>query len=227
MSRPRAKLDQRDEAELVYERLANEPPGLSRERLVAISLGLKGEHTLNQIAEQLGRSRATIQTWFDLYRKEGLERVCRRANTPTGRPTQLNEKIKKELRKKLAKGSFRRVEDARTWLSSRFGVDVSYSTVRYWMGKLGARLKIARPRNPESCDLKRDRFRTQLARQLFTSLKERGLHRNKRPVRIWVQDEARFGLHPCLRRAWVTRGVRAHKSSKTKFDWQYIWGRCK
>jgi len=224
MPRRRLKLDQRGEAHLVHERLAQEPAGLARERLVAISLGLKGELTLAQIAEQLGRSRATIQTWFDLYRTEGVERVCSRSKAPTGRPSELTPKIRKELAKKLAKGSFRRVEDARSWLSKQFRVKPSYNTVRYWMGKLQARLKVPRPRNPQSCDLKRDCFRRQLARQLFASLKERELHREKRPVRIWVQDEARFGLHPCIRRAWITKGVRAHKSSRTKFDWQYIWG---
>lgn len=46
----------------------------------------------------------------------------------------------------------------------------------------------------------------------------------KRPLRIWVVDEARFGLQPSLKRAWVTRGVRAHKSSLCRYDWQYIWG---
>ena len=92
------------------------------------------------------------------------------------------------------------------------------------MGKLGARLKVVRPRHPQSCDLKRHCFRTQLARQMLVALQERGIQRNKRPLRIWVSDEARFGLQPSLRRAWVTRGVRAHKSSKCRYDWQYIWG---
>ena len=59
---------------------------------------------------------------------------------------------------------------------------------------------------------------------MFMALKERGIERGKRPIRIWVSDEARFGLQPCLRRAWVTRGVRAHKSSSIRYEWQYIWG---
>ena len=59
---------------------------------------------------------------------------------------------------------------------------------------------------------------------MFGALKERGLHRKRRPLRIWVSDEARFGLQASLRRAWVTRGCRAHKNSSCRYDWQYIWG---
>ena len=224
MPRTRGKLDCLNQSDEVLKRLKKEPAGLARERLLAVSLGIKGEHTLKEIAEQLGRSRATIQTWFDLYRKEGIERLCRRSTSPTGRPSHLSEKAKKELKKKLMKGSFRRVDDARQWLEKQHGIKAGYQTVYKCLGKCGARLKVARPRNPESCDLKRVRFRTQLARQLFSALKEKELHRERRPVRIWVQDEARLGFHPCIRKAWVMRGVRAHKSSKCRYDWQYVWG---
>ena len=224
MPRPRAKLDRLGQADEVIERLRQEPPGLARERLLAVKLGIEGELKLQQIADTTGRSRATIQTWFDLFRSGGIERLCRRSNAPTGRPSQLTAVAERELKKKLAKGSFRKTDDARQWLKKRFGIDAKYDTTRKWLGKLGARLKVVRPRHPDCCDLKRFCFRTQLARQMFMALKERGIERGKRPIRIWVSDEARFGLQPCLRRAWVTRGVRAHKSSSIRYEWQYIWG---
>ena len=224
MPRTKAKLDVLGQGDEVLERLKHEPPGLARERLIAVKLGLIGELDLAEIAQTLGRSRATIQTWFDLFRKEGIQRLCRRSNAPTGRPSALTEKAKQELRKKIAKGSFRKVDDARQWLKDRFQIEASYERVRQWLGKLGARLKVVRPRHPQSCDLRRYRFRTQLARQILMALKERGLQRRKRPLRIWVSDEARFGLQPSLRKAWVSRGVRAHKSSSCRYDWQYIWG---
>ena len=151
MPRPRAKLDRLGQADQVIQRLKSEPAGKARERLLAVSLGLKGELKLSEIAQTIGRSRATIQTWFDLYRNEGIERLCRRSNSPTGRPSQLTSKAKKELRKKIAKGSFRRVDDAREWLGKQFGIDATYDTVRHWLGKLGARLKVVRPRHPGDC----------------------------------------------------------------------------
>ena len=154
----------------------------------------------------------------------GIERLCRRANAKTGRPSQLTAPAQKALRKKIAKGSFRRVDDAREWLSKKFKIDDPYETVRHWLGKLGARLKVVRPRHPNSSELKCYCFRTQLGRQMFGSLKERGIQREKRPIWIWVSDEARFGLQPALRRAWVARGLRAHKSSSCRYDWQYLRG---
>lgn len=63
-----------------------------------------------------------------------------------------------------------------------------------------------------------------MARQMFQALKGHGLEPKKCPVRLWVSDEARFGLQANLRRAWVTRGVRAHKNSTCRYDWQYVWG---
>jgi len=228
MPRTKVKLDRLDQADKVLKRLQNEPPGLARERLLAVKLGLEGELKLQEIAATIGRSRATIQTWFDLFRNEGIERLCRRSNARTGRPTELTATAQKELRKKIAKGSFRRVDDARVWLRKQFKIEAPYETVRGWLGKLGARLKVVRPRHPNSSELKRFSFRTQLARQMLAALKERGIERNtdrgKRPIRIWVSDEARFGLQPSLRKAWAGRGVRVHKSSSCRYDWQYIWG---
>jgi len=224
MGKPREKLDRLGQADEVLKRLKSEPPGMARERLNALRHGLEGELSLQEIASTVGRSRATIQTWFDLYRSGGIERLCRRSDAPTGRPSLLGVKEEKELRKKLAKGSFRRGEDASKWLKSKFGIKASPGSVRRWLGKLGARLKVVRPRHPNSCQTKRFEFRNQLARQMFRALKERGLQRKGRPIRIWVSDEARCGLQTSLRRAWVTRGIRTHKNSSCRYDWQYIWG---
>lgn len=224
MPRKRRKLDQTGEQEEVFRRLKKEPSGILRERLYVVSLGLRGELTLDGIASAVGRSRATIQTWLDLYRANGIEGLQPSRN-PRGPSSRLHAEARKELKKKLAKGSFRRAADARDWLRKRFGIEASTSRVSYWLGKCGARLKVVRPRHPKSCEHKRSEFRNQLARKLFTTLNthlEPGW--KKRPLRIWVMDEARFGLQPCLRRAWVTRGVRAHKSSLCRYDWQYIWG---
>ena len=228
MPRTKAKLDKLGQADEVLERLKTEPAGKNRERLIAVKLGMEGKLKLQEIADTLGRSRATIQTWFNLFRDQGIERLCRRSTANMGRPSKLTPHAQKQLHKKIAKGSFRRIDDARHWLRKQHKINAPYETVRGWMGKLGARLKVVRPRHPGSCETKRFTFRTQLARQIHAAIKQRGIERRptrgKRPIRIWVSDEARFGLQPCLRRAWVSRGVRAHKSSSCRYDWQYVWG---
>ena len=223
MGRKRQKLDLHNQGLDVVERLKHEPAGTMRERLLVVSFGLKGELSLSQIAERVGRSRATIQTWLDNYRQGGINGLLP-SKAPRGFASALHEDAKKALRKKLAKGSFRRAEDARIWLSKRFGISLSTNRVGVLLGKLGARLKVVRPGHPNSCDLKREQFGTQLARKLFSELKCQHKDRTwkKRPVRIWIADEARFGLQPCLKRAWITRGVKAHKDSKISYQWGYI-----
>ena len=224
MARPRAILDKQGQADEVFRRLKTEPSGINRERLLAVSLGLNHSNKgLKEIADTVGRSRATIQIWFDLYREGGIERLCQCLHKNSGRKHGLQGKAEIEFKKKLAKGSFRTVNQARDWLKQRFGVNRSSETVRRWMGKLAARLKVVRPRHPKSCEAKRFKFRNQMARQGFEALREHAPNFRDRPLRIWVADEARFGLQPCHRRAWVTRGVRAHKSSLCRYDWQYIW----
>ena len=225
MGRNRQKLDTHNQCAEVHRRLKSEPSGIIRERLLAIRLGLKGDLHLEQIAEQMGRSMTTIQTWFDNYREGGIKGL-EPSKAPRGFPGALHEEARKQLRKKLSKGSFRRAEDARIWLKKRYNIDFSQSHMRALLGKLGARLKVVRPRHPNSCEQRREQFRTGLARQMFTELKAQ--HPNtdwkKRPVRVWVADEARFGLQPCLKRSWITRGVKAHKDSQIRYQWRYVWG---
>ena len=44
------------------------------------------------------------------------------------------------------------------------------------------------------------------------------------PVRFWVMDESRFGLHSIVRHCWGLRGKRVIKSFQQKFDWDYVYG---
>ena len=225
MGRPRAKLDVLGESEEVFRQLKTEKDSRRWERLLAVSHGLKGELSLDEIAEAVGRRRATIQVWFNRYRRGGIEKLCAREGQTPGPRSRLHARAEKELRKKVAKGSFRRGEDARQWLKERFGIEASVGRVRYWLGKVGARLKVVRPRHPKRSESARFEFRTQLARKLLRAMREQIAPQDrKRPLRIWIADEARFGLQPTHRRAWVSRGARATKDSSIRYDWQYIWG---
>lgn len=71
MSRPRKHLDEKSEGDKVCSTYKIETTAWKRERLLAIKLGLEGNLSLEEIAVNLDRSRATIQTWFDTYRKGG------------------------------------------------------------------------------------------------------------------------------------------------------------
>ena len=45
-----------------------------------------------------------------------------------------------------------------------------------------------------------------------------------RPVKIWVADEARFGLHTQSRRCWALRGQRVVLPQEQRYEWEYVYG---
>ena len=94
---------------------------------------------------------------------------------------------------------------ARSWLSRKHGIEAAEILRETMPGKLGARLKVVRPRRPNSCDLKRFKFATNCA-SAFRHPQGQRYEVRGRPLRLWIGDEARFGLQPSHRRAWVKRG---------------------
>ena len=106
----RVSIDRCGEADLVTRRLNTEPPGARRERLLALQLGLQGELGLEPVAQAVGRSRATIQTWFDTYRKGDVDALLydARSDNP-GRPSELSGQALPELQKDLECGRWRRL----------------------------------------------------------------------------------------------------------------------
>ena len=43
-------------------------------------------------------------------------------------------------------------------------------------------------------------------------------------VKIWVMDEARFGLHTEMRRLWSVKGKRPVVARQVKCEWDYLYG---
>jgi hypothetical protein len=62
-------------------------------------------------------------------------------------------------------------------------------------------------------------FRSSLADQLEAL----GLAPGSR-VKLWMSDEARFGLHTEVRRLWACKGQRPVVSAQIKYQWDYLYG---
>lgn len=43
-------------------------------------------------------------------------------------------------------------------------------------------------------------------------------------VKVWVMEEACFGLHTDLRRVWVPKGACPVVERQTKYEWDYLYG---
>ena len=217
MSRPRRTLDACKEGELVLQRLAQEAPGWRRERLLAVKLGLEGQLDLEAIAGAVGRSRALIQIWFDRYREGGVAELLtmRRGKGPKSLLTKAHEEA---LKDSLGQGVWRTAPQAQKFLAQR-GLKVKLSTVYNYLGKLGARLRVPRPTHLKKDPAAATAFKENLAAKLEALEIDPA-----RPVRVWVMDEMRCGLHTHPRRVWGLRGERPTVTVQQKYQWQYVYG---
>jgi transposase len=220
MARPRAKLDVQGEADLVARRLKTAPPGLARERLLAVALGLKGELGLDAIAQAVGRSRAVIQTWFDTYRRGGVDALTYDARTDNpGRPSELSGQALAELKLGLKEGRWRSVPQLQRWLAQTQGVKLALSSLYDRLGKAGARLRVPRPVHEKQDPAAVLEFQQTLPEKLAALALPK-----ERPVRLWVQDEMRYGLHGFTRRVWGLPGHRPVAPMQQVYQWGYLYG---
>jgi len=123
-------------AEEVQRRLAQGGSRRHMERLMALRLGLGGEHTLEQIAQAVGRARSRIIEWMKIARETGVEELLGR-HQGRGRKPQLDAAALKGLRHGLRRGRWKRAKEAGQWLQQRHGITLKEGGVRYWLKKAG------------------------------------------------------------------------------------------
>ena len=218
MGRPRKKLDELKQGARVLERLKKEPAGWRRERLLAIKLGLEGEQTLAQVAAGVGHARSTVQEWFDLYRAGGIEALLE-LHRGKGPPSRLSAEAAAALRAGLEAGRWRTAGQVRAFLAQEHGLEASRTSTYYYLGKCAARLRVPRPVHLKKDPAQSEAFKSELAARLEALELD-----PRRPVRLWVMDEMRCGLHTETRRVWARRGVRPIVTVQQKYEWQYVYG---
>lgn len=106
------------------------------ERLMALRLGLSGEHTLEEIGEIVGRSRSRIIEWMRLAREEGVGALLG-IHQGRGRSARVSGKIFSELRQGVRRGRWKRAKETQAWLAERHGIKLSVPGMRYWLKKAG------------------------------------------------------------------------------------------
>jgi transposase len=118
-----------------------------KERIQALYL-LKNERakTLQDVADFLGRSISTIESWLTLYRKKGLFGLLA-WNYQGGQPPAIPEPVLTEWREKLSQPQgFKNYGEIQQWLKEEYGLEIHYKTVHQTVHyKLKAKLKVARP----------------------------------------------------------------------------------
>src|SRR5512144_1647496 len=124
-----------------------------KERVQALYLLKNGRaKRLQDVADLLGRSPSTIESWLTRYRTGGLLSLLA-WNYHGGQPPAIPEPVLTELREKLSHPhGFKSYGEIQQRLKEEYGLEIHYKTVHQTVHyKLKAKLKVARPTH-----LKRD-----------------------------------------------------------------------
>jgi transposase len=220
MARKRTKLvmTEAEVAQLKAQiRAATDPR--DKERLQVVNWATSGQHTLADLARLAGRARSTIQVWLDDFAAGGSRQLLDRQASP-GKPSPVAKaKVQAQLQAGLKAGQWRTASQIAAWLKEVHGIERAAKSLYYWLGKVGGALRVPRP-----CHVKQDpaaaaAFRAELEQRL----EQLALPKDK-PVKIWVADEARFGLHTQSRRCWALRGQRVVIPQQQRYEWEYVYG---
>lgn len=221
MPRPNLKLGMPEVAAVIDKRHATERDPWKKNRLLAIKLAAHGEHTAEAVADLCGIARGYLFEWIKVVREHGLEALLerRKRGPKEGSRRGLEESVRKELEAKLAAGEFLTAVQAQRWLEDKHGIKRPYQTVWYWLKKAGGVLLVPRPSHSKKDPAAATAFRDNLA----AGLEALGLATGSK-VRLWMSDEARFGLHTAVRKLWAPKGSRPVVTRQIKYEWDYLYG---
>lgn len=205
----------------IEKRYAKERDGRRKNRLLAIKLVARGEHTSAQIADLCGIARGYLFEWLKIARTGGLEALLDygKPGPKTGTRRGLSAVAAAELEAKLAAGEFVSAVAAQRWLREAHGVERPYQTVWGWLKKAGGVLLVPRPSHSKKDPAAAAQFREGLTERLEALELPAGSR-----VKLWMMDEARFGLHTEMRRLWALKGRRPVVTRQIKYQWDYLYG---
>jgi transposase len=188
-----------------------------RERLQAIRLAQQGRYTLAQIAEIVGRGRATMGRWGKDFRAGRIKKLLRRRHG--GKRKSLSAADQQALRRGLRKGHWKTAGEIRKWLREKRQVRLTRSGIYYGVYRVGGGLRV-----PRKSHVKKDSAAVEAFKKQVTELLE-ALDIPAGPrVQIWVEDEHRYGLISVVRRCWALKGHRPPAAYQTKYPWGYVYG---
>jgi transposase len=201
------------------ERVEKDAARSKRLRIVILAIG---GYTAPAIAMSVGLSRRICQRWIARYNAEGLEGLDdRRGREP--RPT-LTPTQEEQVRQRLDAGprptdrvcSLRGL-DVQRILATEFGVLRSLPAVYHLLHRLGYSYLRPRPRHRRSDPEAQEAFQRTLPARLEAI---REAHPDKR-LRVYFQDESRFGQQGTTTNVWARRGSRPTAVRQTEY--RYLW----
>ncbi|MGH9431999.1 MAG: IS630 family transposase [Terriglobia bacterium] len=207
MARPSLlKLSEADQRALL-QAAAGSPDAAFRDRCRAVLLLGQGSQ-LQEVANQFGVDRATIERWAARYRHRRVEGLRGPKHDARGRPPKLQVKHLRLLKQTVLTPPAKLGYAFTTWTLPRLAEFLKQKTgvvVRpHYLGLLLHRMGIARRRPKHVLEGKRDEVAHDHAKAELEALKSR-LRRMQAKVVI-SQDETEFHLYPYLVAIWSVIG---------------------
>jgi transposase len=106
------------------------------------------------------------------------------------------------------------------WISQRLGRRVGRQLGWAYLRRLGARLRVPRPRHVHADP----QVQTDFKKRLRPLLRDVATAFPQATVELWVVDEHRIGLKPILRKVWTLPGQRPIAPVEHRYDWRYLVG---
>lgn len=190
-------------------------------RLRIVVLAMQG-WTAPAIAMAVGLTRRVCQRWVYQYNELGLPGLeDRRGRTP-GVP--LSQADQQRFRQRLEEGPqpqdhvcSLRGKDLQRILQQEFGCVRSLSSIYWLLHRLGYSYLRPRPKHHKSNAEAMQEFEAGLREQIHQIQAQQP---NKQ-LRIYFQDEARFGQQGTTTNVWAPRGSRPQVVRQTEY--QYLW----
>ena len=118
-------------------RLQTATDARQKERLRFVLMAAEGRHTLEELAERLGRARSTIQLWLDKFAAAGLAGVLERESPPGLLSPLGTATVQTELLAGLQAGRWRSAAAIADWLQTAHGITRARKSIYYWLGRNG------------------------------------------------------------------------------------------
>lgn len=204
------------------ERVEKDAAQSKRLRIVILAIG---GWTAPAIAMSVGLSRRICQRWVARYNELGIAGLSDRRGHES-KPV-LTPEQEGHFRQRLEAGptpadqvcSLRGV-DVQRILANELGVLRSLSAVYQLLHRLDYSYLVPRPRHRKANPAAQERFKLELPARLQTLRQQ---HPDKR-VRVYFQDESRFGQQGTTTNVWARRNSRPTTVRQTEYEYLWVLG---
>lgn len=165
MSRP-FKIEIIESEEELKKRLQTVTEGSQKEKLQMLWWLKSGQVSEQQeIGFRLGRDTSTVTRWLQKYRSGGLSSLLEIKKAP-GASRKISAQALAALKQELETGTgFSSYGAIVEWLEKEHGQEIEYGTVYEWVRyRLGAKLKVPRPRSYKQDEKTASRFKKNLVK---------------------------------------------------------------